>query len=429
MNIKRYSFTLLMLFLLISTGIFTQAINKKKESYQILNKYINEYASALKKRNFHKAYKTIKALRNELKNIKSIRIKQVAIMYIKGWSEEFNCFSIMFSTLKKQFNQQKNMYVIISNYKGNEYKGKIHKCSSKYIYMQNLNKKFRKSLRKLSLKNLQDYTPVVGKKGEYYFAVGALHYYQDKTLKAAKLFVKAKNSGYNFPCYRMYLKNTDHVQDDSLKNKNEHNKNLHQKEQIIHTKNHILYVPPNLEFGKSYPLVIALSPSADGKSMVNAWQKVGRRYKWLIYGSNIHRNGISMNSQIAEILKDLKPIYSKFAIARNKVVVTGFSGGGMASHAFAYLFPDFVKVIVPNTGMINRYFYGKKPKSRYPQNKIAVFLASPTDFRYDEMKQDKELLESMGWIVKWIEFQGGHRMASPNINLKAAEWIQNKVFK
>ena len=38
-------------------------------------------------------------------------------------------------------------------------------------------------------------------------------------------------------------------------------------------------------------------------------------------------------------------------------------------------------------------------------------LSSKTDFRYEEMARDREFLEGFAWDVKWIEFDGGHKIA------------------
>ena len=50
-------------------------------------------------------------------------------------------------------------------------------------------------------------------------------------------------------------------------------------------------------------------------------------------------------------------------------------------------------------------------------------LASPSDFRYQEMKRDRTFLEILGWKTKWIEFQGGHRIAPAASYDQAARWL------
>ena len=69
--------------------------------------------------------------------------------------------------------------------------------------------------------------------------------------------------------------------------------------------------------------------------------------------------------------------------------------------------------------MISEYYLNKK--FNYPRGKIAVFLASPSDFRYSEMKRDLAFLKSLGWKTEWIEFKGGHKAAPPSAYKEAAK--------
>ncbi|MEO8876586.1 MAG: hypothetical protein ABI461_13430, partial [Polyangiaceae bacterium] len=61
--------------------------------------------------------------------------------------------------------------------------------------------------------------------------------------------------------------------------------------------------------------------------------------------------------------------------------------------------------------------------ARYPRNKLAVMLASPKDFRYREMHEDRNLLEGLGWKIEWLEFAEGHAYAPPAVYAQAAAWL------
>ena len=114
-----------------------------------------------------------------------------------------------------------------------------------------------------------------------------------------------------------------------------------------------------------------------------------------------------------------------FPIDRSKIIVSGFSGGAMGSHAFAFSYPRLISAVVLNTGMIHEHY--TQQKHRYPRRKLAVFLASPTDFRYEAMKQDRKFLESLDWKTKWIEFKGGHSIAPDSVYQKAAQWLRENL--
>jgi predicted peptidase len=193
---------------------------------------------------------------------------------------------------------------------------------------------------------------------------------------------------------------------------------------VIDKSEYILYVPSGVDPAQKYPLVIAFSPSADAQLMINTWKKVAEDYKWIIFSSKEFRNGIDptlIYSRIESILKDPSFIWP---IDKSKIIATGLSGGGMGSHFFVCFYPGLINAVVINTGMMDEQFVSRN--DIYPKNKIAVFLASPTDFRYQEMKRDKNFLESVGWKTKWIEFEGGHVLAPEATYQEAAGWLQEQ---
>ena len=92
----------------------------------------------------------------------------------------------------------------------------------------------------------------------------------------------------------------------------------------------------------------------------------------------------------------------------------------MASHGYSQFYPGRVKAVVANSGMIEESMKGES----YLRNKLAVFIASPSDFRYREMKSDRLFLEANGWTTEWIEFPGGHVIAPDSVYESVASWLE-----
>lgn len=193
---------------------------------------------------------------------------------------------------------------------------------------------------------------------------------------------------------------------------------------VIDKPEYILYVPSGIYPTQKYPLVIALSPGANAQSMINTWKEVAEDCKWIILASKEFRNGVDPAPVFSRIVNILRDLSSQLPIDKSKIIATGLSGGGMGSHYFAFLHPDLIAAVVINTGMMHEQFVGQG--DIYPKDKIAVFLASPTDFRYGEMKRDRAFLEGLGWKTKWIEFQGGHTFAPHSSYKEAAEWLKEQ---
>lgn len=181
---------------------------------------------------------------------------------------------------------------------------------------------------------------------------------------------------------------------------------------------YLAYVPPGLSAGSKVPLVLALSPSADAAAMVRAWAPAADRLGWIVVASKEFRNGIDWDVCIPQVDAELTSAATRYPIDRSRIVLTGFSGGAMASLGYAAFHPDRVRAVVANTGI-------SEPSLpvAMPRDKLAVFLASVGDFRYDEMKRDRLRLDAQGWTTTWIEFDGGHRLAPPDKNREAAEWL------
>ena len=196
------------------------------------------------------------------------------------------------------------------------------------------------------------------------------------------------------------------------------------KSTTIPTAGGLLYVPQGIDFSRKYPLIIALSPGGDASGAIRPWTAAAARHKWLVYGSLESRNGMDMQTTVDLLASRLDEVARAFPVDRKRVVATGLSGGGMASHAFSFYKPDLVAGVVPNTGMMHDSFQARG--ASYPRGKFAVFLASPTDFRYKEMQRDQTFLQGLGWKTLWIEFQGGHTMAPDHAYTQAATWIAER---
>ncbi|MFA6583341.1 MAG: hypothetical protein WCS77_03505 [Elusimicrobiaceae bacterium] len=187
---------------------------------------------------------------------------------------------------------------------------------------------------------------------------------------------------------------------------------------------YLLYTPPGLSAKKTYPLVIALSPSADANAMINKWKQTAQKHKLLVLASKKFKNGTGAEDVLAGLAEIISEEFcARNRIDRNKIIATGISGGAMGSYIMALLYPDLVRAVVANTGMM----YADDMNDSYPKNKLAVFLASPTDFRYTEMHRDRDFLEKRGWKTKWIEFTGGHTLAPDDSYEEAAQWLDENL--
>lgn len=194
-----------------------------------------------------------------------------------------------------------------------------------------------------------------------------------------------------------------------------------ERPRLVEMPGYTLYIPANIPARDRVPLVVALSPGADPYEMLLTWQKVADRRKWIVFGSKIARNGVPFTQTLPPVITGVRSVIATYPIDSARIIATGISGGAMSSHRLAAFYPDLFKAIVLNTGMMAEDQVAGS--IRIAHGKIAVFLASSTDFRYQEMKRDRSLLVSRGWKTKWIEFSGGHTFAPDSAYQEASEWL------
>jgi predicted esterase len=195
---------------------------------------------------------------------------------------------------------------------------------------------------------------------------------------------------------------------------------------------YLLYRPGHLDGGAGSALVVALSPSGDAAQLLAVWQPIAERHQWFVYASKTVRNGQAYDQVVQGLVRDVKALLAREPIDPKKVVISGFSGGAMASHFFVSAHPELFQAVVLNTGMMPEYFTPDGSTLRapflgeaWPRAKRAVFLASPTDFRYGAMQEDRAYLERHDWQTLWLEFPGGHTLAPEATWALAADWLDS----
>lgn len=193
----------------------------------------------------------------------------------------------------------------------------------------------------------------------------------------------------------------------------------------IETSQALIYLPAKITSSQKYPLLIVLSADGNVQVAFSYLKEICEKYKWIMLVSKKFHAGIDIQPVIADIALNVKNLSSDFPIDIKRVVVTGFSSAAMGAHFFSWADPNLVSAIIVNTGMIHENF--RKANRPYPNKKYAVFLASPTDFLYKQMQEDRRFLEQLGWQVKWIEFKGGHTLAPQSAYEEALQWLKMKL--
>ncbi len=180
------------------------------------------------------------------------------------------------------------------------------------------------------------------------------------------------------------------------------------------TDNWVIYEPKGTVKG----MAVCFSPGGDARAAMAPIRPYADRFGLLVVGSKQFKNGPNDTAAIARALEN--EVLSVYRPNPAKSFATGLSGGGQFSYSFINYRPDWLAGVIVNTCRINP----DDLKRRFVPGKYAVMLASPPDFRYAEMKTDREFLEKAGWTTTWIEFKEGHTYAPAGTYARALQGLR-----
>lgn len=187
-----------------------------------------------------------------------------------------------------------------------------------------------------------------------------------------------------------------------------------------------VYIPGGLDDSYVYPLIIGFSAGGNGMEVINTWKSAAEDNNCIIFASNVIKNGMDIQKELVKVKADIIGELSiKYPADLNKIITLGSSGGGMAAHLFSFLHPVFISGVISNVGYIHES--SLKQSKKYPVGKVCGFLASPTDFNYKLMREDLKFLNNHNWKCKWIEFEGGHKMAPEADRFEVLEFVLSNL--
>lgn len=194
---------------------------------------------------------------------------------------------------------------------------------------------------------------------------------------------------------------------------------------VIDDPRWVVRLPPRMSSQALYPAVLAMGPDGDAHAAADLWSAVGEARGWIIIGWKECRNDLPFEEVVPKADALINEIAQRYPVDRARLIVSGYGGGAMAAHALAFSYPGRFAALVVNTGIIHPSF--ARQILAYPKAGVAVFLASPADFRYEEMQHDRRFLEQLQWRTEWIEFEGGHKPAPAAAYERAARWIDERL--
>jgi dienelactone hydrolase len=185
-------------------------------------------------------------------------------------------------------------------------------------------------------------------------------------------------------------------------------------------QSYALYIPPEYESGKEWPVIMIFDASARARLSVSLFKEAGKKFGYIIACSDNSRNG-PMNNNLVCAAAMLADLNEKYRIDPKRIFVAGFSGGSRFAMAMACMGKGIAGVIGCGAGLPN-------DNSLLPAssaNFIYYGLAGTRDMNYLEMHELEGWLSSHTKITPYIRFfNGGHQWPDAAYLTDAVQWIK-----
>ncbi len=169
---------------------------------------------------------------------------------------------------------------------------------------------------------------------------------------------------------------------------------------------------------------IYLCPNAPIEMDVGFGQK---GYAWYPISSTKEPDDSALSESITNLNKTIDSVISEYPIDKNKILIGGFSQGGMMTIHAGLLKPElYAGAFILSSRMLKRSEFEQKV---YDTRKIPVFMSHGlTDMiiSIDDGRNTRDLLNSYGYEVEYHEYDMAHQIVNKTIE-DLRNWITNLI--
>jgi hypothetical protein len=184
-----------------------------------------------------------------------------------------------------------------------------------------------------------------------------------------------------------------------------------------------LFVPPAYDAGKTWPLVLFISPGDDPLGWRH-WRKAcedGGLFFCAAYGAG---NNCPPGQRARIILDALDDVRRGYRIDPDQTYLAGFSGGGRLACTLAFALPDYFGgvIAVCGTNPLNRLDY---LRHRVQDRLSVAFVTGSDDFNRREIEDHLHpFLGDLGIRTRlWVLPKTGHAMPPDEALAEAVTWL------
>lgn len=173
-----------------------------------------------------------------------------------------------------------------------------------------------------------------------------------------------------------------------------------------------MYVPTYYDPGKKRPLILAFHPAGDGGEIRDFWIENAERSGYIVAGGYTAQGDIWNTYDDYRIFKMLENICSCYNVDRNKVYLTGLSGGAVFAYYLGISYPEYFSAIAAVTSGSISCNNNELPDLRKSRKHIPILIIHGTEDSVVPLwsaRRDRDRLRSYGYKVSYLEIKGmGH---------------------
>lgn len=187
-------------------------------------------------------------------------------------------------------------------------------------------------------------------------------------------------------------------------------------------QSYALYLPSRYTAERSWPILLALDPAAQGKIPVEHFKAAAEQYGWIVAASNNSRNG-PVEQSVAAVNAIWRDTHARFSIDDRRVYLAGFSGAGRAAVAIAAACNQCAAGVISGGA---GFPTGLAPSAI----RFAIFTTiGVDDFNFPEVIELDNALAKAGAAHHVRVFSGAHEWASSDVLIEAVEWMELNAMR
>jgi dienelactone hydrolase len=184
-----------------------------------------------------------------------------------------------------------------------------------------------------------------------------------------------------------------------------------------------LYLPKAYNWNQKWPVLFAFEPKARVLLPHKLFKSAAEAYGYIIICPTNAKNG--PNDQIVKAMVAVwKDVSTRFAIDKNRVYATGFSGGARMSSFFHLVIRHPIRGIISVGAGISTAIKADKIKSAHYYGIVGF-----SDFNYPEVVRLEKTLKVQGTPHRFIYYKANHRWPPESICTRAIEWMELMAMK